>query len=111
MHVRSVMGVGPSGDIAPCHRFVDSDERALGHISTGVDREKQKTFLNKGHVNAKYECHECFARPLCAGTRPLSAKAHRPSELALLRLDSGMDRHLSADLWRDQRAGSMRRST
>jgi uncharacterized protein len=62
-----LMGVGPSGDIAPCHRFVDSDEHALGHISTGVDKTKQSTFLNKGHVNAKYECHECFARSLCAG--------------------------------------------
>ncbi|MEI9812614.1 MAG: quinohemoprotein amine dehydrogenase maturation protein [Acidobacteriota bacterium] len=62
-----LMGVGPSGDIAPCHRFVDSDEHALGHISTGVDREKQKSFLGKGHVNAKYECQTCFARPLCAG--------------------------------------------
>lgn len=62
-----LMGVGPSGDIAPCHRFVDSDEHALGNIATGVDREKQKSFLSKGHVNAKYECQTCFARPLCAG--------------------------------------------
>jgi len=62
-----LMGVGPSGDIAPCHRFVDSDEHALGNIATGVDREKQQAFLSKGHVNAKYECHTCFARPLCAG--------------------------------------------
>jgi len=62
-----LLGVGPSGDIAPCHRFVDSDTHSLGNIATGVDREKQSAFLAKGHIGAKYDCHSCFARPLCAG--------------------------------------------
>jgi uncharacterized protein len=62
-----LMGVGPSGDIAPCHRFVDSDTHSLGHISTGIDREKQQDFLTRGHINSKYDCHTCWARPLCAG--------------------------------------------
>jgi uncharacterized protein len=62
-----LLGVGPSGDIAPCHRFVDSDQHALGHISTGIDKDKQADFLKRGHINSKYDCHECFARPLCAG--------------------------------------------
>jgi uncharacterized protein len=62
-----LVGVGPSGDIAPCHRFVDSDQHALGHVSTGIDREKQGDFLNRGHINAKYDCHACWARPVCAG--------------------------------------------
>jgi uncharacterized protein len=59
--------VGPSGDIAPCHRFVDSDAHALGHISEGVDRAKQAEFLRRGHIDSKYDCHTCWARPLCAG--------------------------------------------
>jgi uncharacterized protein len=62
-----LVGIGPSGDIAPCHRFVDSDSHALGHISTGIDQEKQKDFLRRGHINSKYDCHTCWARPLCAG--------------------------------------------
>jgi uncharacterized protein len=62
-----LLGVGPSGDIAPCHRFVDSDVHALGHISTGIDREKQSAFLDRGHIDTKYDCHTCWARPLCAG--------------------------------------------
>jgi len=62
-----LMGVGPSGDIAPCHRFVDSDTHALGNIATGIDREKQQEFLTRGHVSNKYECGTCWARPLCAG--------------------------------------------
>jgi uncharacterized protein len=62
-----LMGVGPSGDIAPCHRFVDSDAHSLGNIKTGVDRAKQSDFLTRGNINNKYDCHSCFARPLCAG--------------------------------------------
>ena len=62
-----LVGVGPSGDIAPCHRFVDSDTHALGHISTGIDRTKQADFLERGHIDSKYDCHTCWARPLCAG--------------------------------------------
>ncbi len=62
-----LLGVGPSGDIAPCHRFVDSDAHALGHISTGIDKAKQADFLRRGHIDSKYDCHTCWARPLCAG--------------------------------------------
>jgi uncharacterized protein len=63
-----LVGVGPSGDIAPCHRFVDSDAHALGNVMEGgLDKAKQKEFLDKGHIGAKFDCHSCFARPLCAG--------------------------------------------
>jgi uncharacterized protein len=62
-----MVGVGPSGDIAPCHRFVDSDEHVLGNVTTGMDREKQNAFLTRGNIDTKYDCHECWARPLCAG--------------------------------------------
>lgn len=62
-----LVGVGPSGDIAPCHRFVDSDTHTLGHVSTGLDTAKQDDFLSRGHINAKYDCQTCWARPLCAG--------------------------------------------
>jgi len=62
-----LLGVGPGGDISPCHRFTDADTHTLGHISTGVDRTKQSDFLTRGHVGSKYDCQTCWARPLCAG--------------------------------------------
>jgi uncharacterized protein len=62
-----LLGVGPSGDISPCHRFVDSDQHSLGHLSTGIDSAKRNDFLSRGHINTKYDCHTCWARPLCAG--------------------------------------------
>ncbi len=62
-----MVGIGPSGDIAPCHRFVDSDEHVLGNITTGIDQEKRADFLGRGNIDTKYDCHTCWARPLCAG--------------------------------------------
>jgi uncharacterized protein len=62
-----MVGVGPSGDIAPCHRFVDSDKHILGNVATGIDKDKQKDFLTRGNIDTKYDCHECWARPVCAG--------------------------------------------
>jgi uncharacterized protein len=62
-----LLGVSPSGDLSPCHRFTDADTHSLGHISTGIDQEKREDFLDRGHVTAKYECGTCWARPLCAG--------------------------------------------
>ena len=62
-----LVGVGPSGDISPCHRFVDSDTHVLGHVSTGINKDKQSDFLTRGHIDSKTDCHTCWARPLCAG--------------------------------------------
>jgi uncharacterized protein len=62
-----LMGVSPSGDLSPCHRFTDADTHSMGHVSSGIDRGKQQDFLARGHVGAKYDCQSCWARPLCAG--------------------------------------------
>jgi uncharacterized protein len=62
-----LLGVGPSGDISPCHRFVDSDEHKLGHVSEGLDEGKKKDFLERGHIDSKSDCATCWARPVCAG--------------------------------------------
>ena len=62
-----LLGVGPSGDLSPCHRFTDADTHSLGNIATGIDRSKQEAFLTRGHVASKYDCQSCWARPLCAG--------------------------------------------
>ncbi|MEK6320588.1 MAG: quinohemoprotein amine dehydrogenase maturation protein [Acidobacteriota bacterium] len=62
-----LLGVAPSGDIGLCHRFVDSPVGKLGHIETGIDREAQAEHLNRAHINTKYDCHTCWARPVCSG--------------------------------------------
>ncbi len=62
-----LLGVSPSGDLSPCHRFTDADTHTLGNLATGLDSAKREDFLTRGHVGAKYECQSCWARPLCAG--------------------------------------------
>jgi uncharacterized protein len=62
-----LLGVSPSGDIGLCHRFVDSPAGKLGHIETGIDRDKQAAHLATGHIGNKYDCHTCWARPVCSG--------------------------------------------
>lgn len=62
-----LLGVSPSGDLSPCHRFTDADTHTLGHIDSGIDQTKREDFLSKGHVSAKFDCQTCWARPLCAG--------------------------------------------
>jgi uncharacterized protein len=62
-----LLGVSPSGDLSPCHRFTDADTHTLGNLTDGLDAAKREDFLTRGHVGAKYECQSCWARPLCAG--------------------------------------------
>ncbi|GBQ92456.1 radical SAM family protein [Acetobacter nitrogenifigens DSM 23921 = NBRC 105050] len=62
-----LLGVSPSGDLSPCHRFTDADSHTLGNINSGIDAEKRGDFLARGHIGTKYDCQTCWARPLCAG--------------------------------------------
>jgi uncharacterized protein len=64
-----LVGVATDGDLALCHRFAGSPEHELGSVHTGIDRDKQVSFLEKHHVASptKSVCHTCWARPMCAG--------------------------------------------
>ena len=50
-----------------CHRFVDSPVGKMGNVFDGIDREARKDFLETHHIGARYDCHTCWARPVCAG--------------------------------------------
>jgi uncharacterized protein len=62
-----LLGVSTSGDVNLCHRFAGSDDHRLGHVTTGIDRDMQRAFLDAHHVSNKTDCQTCWARPLCAG--------------------------------------------
>jgi uncharacterized protein len=62
-----LMGVATGGDVALCHRFAGSDAHRLGSVRDGVDRDAQRRFLERHHVDDKTDCQTCWARPLCAG--------------------------------------------
>ncbi len=63
-----LLGVGTAGDVSLCHRFVDSPVGKMGHVMEGgVDHEARHEFLETHHLGARYDCHTCWARPVCAG--------------------------------------------
>ena len=63
-----LLGVGTAGDVSLCHRFVDSPVGKMGHVKNGgVDHEARQEFLNTHHIGNRYDCHTCWARPVCSG--------------------------------------------
>ena len=63
-----LLGVGTAGDINLCHRFVDSPVGQMGHVKQGgVDHAARSQFLETHHLGARYDCHTCWARPVCSG--------------------------------------------
>jgi uncharacterized protein len=63
-----LLGVGTAGDLNLCHRFVDSPVGQMGHVQKGgVDHGARQEFLETHHLGARFDCHTCWARPVCAG--------------------------------------------
>lgn len=63
-----MVGVGTSGDIGACHRFVDAPVAQMGNVvNGGVDHTARREFLEQHHIGARPDCHTCWVRPVCAG--------------------------------------------
>jgi len=63
-----MLGVGTSGDIGACHRFVDAPVAQMGNVMNGgVDHTARRDFLEQHHIGARPDCHTCWVRPVCAG--------------------------------------------
>jgi uncharacterized protein len=63
-----LLGVSTGGDLGLCHRFADSPVGKMGHVQNGgVDHGARNTFLATHHIGARYDCHTCWARPVCSG--------------------------------------------
>ncbi|MCB2406351.1 radical SAM/SPASM domain-containing protein [Hymenobacter lucidus] len=61
------MGVSADGELAACHRFVNEPAGAMGNLNTGVDHERQNSWLAARHVHTQEPCNQCWARYLCGG--------------------------------------------
>src|SRR6185436_15391561 len=62
-----LLGVATDGAVGLCHRFAGSADHRFGSVHDGLDRETQRAFLEKHHIDHKTDCATCWARPLCAG--------------------------------------------
>jgi uncharacterized protein len=61
------MGVSATGDLSACHRFVGDDSGEMGNLEDGIDRDRQRSWLNDRHVHRQEPCRSCWARYLCGG--------------------------------------------
>ena len=59
--------VGAEGGLHACHRFVGDDAGALGDVRNGIDRGKQRQWLEERAVDRQNPCTTCWARYLCGG--------------------------------------------
>lgn len=61
------LAVTPSGDLFPCHQFVDDPSFKIGTLDDGVtDKDLQDKF-RACNVFAREACHDCWAKFYCAG--------------------------------------------
>jgi uncharacterized protein len=61
------LGVSSQGGFYSCHRFVDEELGAMGDVTNGVDKTKQKLWLLTRNVHTQELCQTCWARYLCSG--------------------------------------------
>jgi uncharacterized protein len=60
-------GVSADGDLSACHRFVGEPAGAMGSLHAGVDRDRQRRWLEQRNVQVQTPCGTCWARTLCGG--------------------------------------------
>jgi uncharacterized protein len=66
---RGCTTVGIDGNLYPCHRYVGMEKYILGHVSTGIDRERFADYL-RGYFETKKKCESCWAINICGGYCP-----------------------------------------
>lgn len=60
-------GVSATGELYPCHRFVEDTNHVLGDVRSGPARRRQHEWLADRHVDRQEPCRTCWARYLCGG--------------------------------------------
>lgn len=79
---RTFLGVGPEGDLYPCFRFIGVEAYRLGHLGRGLDDAAAAAFQRDAGrpYEARPECTECWAAPLCGGPCFACAEMFGPGE-------------------------------
>ncbi len=61
------MAVTPTGELFPCHQFVNDPDYSLGNVFDGVKRRDLCEKFKKCNVYSHPECAECWAKFYCSG--------------------------------------------
>ncbi|MBQ8524872.1 MAG: thioether cross-link-forming SCIFF peptide maturase [Clostridia bacterium] len=61
------MAVTPTGELFPCHQFVNDPNFSLGNVFDGVKRHDICEDFRRCNVYAHPECRDCWAKFYCSG--------------------------------------------
>ncbi|MDD4145592.1 MAG: thioether cross-link-forming SCIFF peptide maturase [Clostridia bacterium] len=61
------LAVSPSGELYPCHQFMENKDFLLGNVFDGVQNQNLRKTFRQTHVLNKEKCRECWARFYCGG--------------------------------------------
>ncbi|MGF0040087.1 thioether cross-link-forming SCIFF peptide maturase [Peptoniphilaceae bacterium SGI.131] len=67
------MAVTPTGDLFPCHQFVNDKEKCLGNVFDGITRNDLRNEFGACNIYTRDECQDCWAKLYCAGGCPANA--------------------------------------
>jgi len=62
-----MLGVSASGRLYTCRDLAEQEEYCVGHVETGLDREKLARWHSYLDVDSKPLCQNCWARYICGG--------------------------------------------
>jgi len=89
-----LLGASASGGLYPCGSLTEREEYRLGHVATGLDREKLAQWHSCLDVDHKPLCRDCWARYICGGVCLSSAINFRGTPHHPLESECDLLRHL-----------------
>jgi uncharacterized protein len=69
------LAVSPSGELYPCHQFLNDKEYLLGDVFNGVKRQDLREKFASLTVLTKPHCKDCFAKYYCGGACAANGKS------------------------------------
>lgn len=90
----SMLRVSASGGLYPCTGLAEREEYRLGHVATGLDREKLTRWQSYLDVDSKPLCRDCWARYICGGGCLSSAIKFGGTPLRPIEAECELLRHL-----------------
>lgn len=61
------LAVTASGELYPCHQFVNDPEYSMGNVWDGITRPELRDEFKECNVYSRPDCKDCWARLYCAG--------------------------------------------
>jgi uncharacterized protein len=61
------MAVSPSGNLYPCHRFLDNNDYLIGNVKSGITHQSVREKFANLTVLTKPHCQNCHAKYYCGG--------------------------------------------